>query len=162
MDIQKLLRREPWWRRATESWRGECHTRREPWRRHSSSKARHTRWHTGWSTIRHGSARHGWRGHPTGWHHSHSTPSRHTTSWASGQRALGLVIVPSGWRTLDTNANNSLSPKNDQSESPLQLLLNPCVRFLGLDASELFAVCENQVHVLVKCKHLSGERAAIV
>jgi len=165
---------EAWRRRATEAW--WWHTREPRWAgRESWTETWHTRRHAGWH-----STGHSWRRHPIGhrtsshrWrrhaarrrHHSHSTTSRHAPSWTRYKPGL-FIIINSRRCTLIRQTDNRLAAQDDKAQRPL--LLNR-FRHLGipllallLDPSELFAISQDEVHVLVKGEHLAHEGPSVV
>jgi len=145
-------------------------TAAKAWRRRERHAGRHIGWpETGrWTWHARGRERH-WRASQRwlahGRHHAHTASCRHTSARASWKRVL-LVVVDNGRRSLDTDAHDCFSTKDHKAECPLHFLLRGCLGFTGLllrsDASELFALCDDEVHVAVEREHLTDERASIV
>lgn len=77
-----------------------------------------------------------------------------------------LIIIDNRRRSFDAHADNRFATENHKAESPLDLLFGWCFclpwLFLGSNAAEFLTVCQNQVHMPVEGKHLSGQSTTIV
>ena len=77
-----------------------------------------------------------------------------------------LVVIRDRGRSFHTQTDDGLTAKDHQTQRPLHLLHRTCLGLTGLlfwtDATELFTLCKDEVHVAVEGQHLTNERAAVV
>merc|ERR1719471_2662990 len=92
---------------------------------------------------------------------SHSSPSCSASSWTSRSSGNSGGALVTGGRALHCHAHDVLTPEQHQTQHSLLLPLHG-LGGLRLQLSELLAVAQDHVHVLVKCLKLSNEGSAIL